>query len=285
VLFSDGTDLWTVPISQKDGRMTGSPRRLTVSAGAYRSPAVAADGRIVFASTQDVRVIERAPLSTAENPPPPVQLYADFAADAGRPSESSDGSLIVYEREVTSGTEIWTKDVRSGVEQMVTRVDTPAVLSATISPDGSRIAYTVAGQAGTGSTRRGFVVDTGRGVPRQVCDTCATYGFLSDSRRLLIASAKGITVHDVVGGTTLEAIVSPDGVANRPHASPDDRWLAFRSENKSRRPAGRSTRARSTWCSTPTASAVSGASASPRPAASTASRSPSATSTAPTGRN
>jgi Tol biopolymer transport system component len=236
VLFSNETDLWSVPISQTDGRMTGSPRRLTVSAGAYRSPAIAADGRIVFASTQDVRVIERVPLSIQAIPPPPVRLYADFVENPGRPSETSDGSVIVYERQAPSGTEIWTKHLRSGAEQMVTRVERSALLSATIAPDGSRIAYTIPDSTGigvVGGVGRGFVVETTRGVPRQVCETCLMFGFLSDSRRLLFTSERRIMVHDVAGGTSLEAIVSPDAGVSRPHASPDDRWLAFRSADKS----------------------------------------------------
>jgi dipeptidyl aminopeptidase/acylaminoacyl peptidase len=140
VLFSNSRDLWSVPISQDDGRMQGPPRRLTVSAGEYVTPAIASDGRIVFASTQDVRVIERAPLTPSANPQSPVELYADFAPDTGRPSETGDGSVIVFERQAATGIEIWTRKVRDGIEQVITRVDSPSGLSATISPDGARIA-------------------------------------------------------------------------------------------------------------------------------------------------
>jgi hypothetical protein len=60
VLFSDSRDLWSVVVSMADGRMRGRPQRLTVSTGAYIAPNAAASGRIVFASTQNVRVFERA---------------------------------------------------------------------------------------------------------------------------------------------------------------------------------------------------------------------------------
>ena len=231
VLFSDARDLWSVSISPRDGRMQGVPRRLTVSAGAYRAPAVDRDGRIVFASTQDVRVIERAALDPAEKPQPPAQLYADFARDTGRPSETGDGSLIAYERDTDGGIEIWTRNVRSGVEQLITKVDSRELsLSATISPDGSRIAYTVSGSTTRG---RGFVVETARGVPSQVCDQCVAAGFLSDARQLLVSHEGKIALHDVVAGTARDVVTVAQGLLNRPHVSPDERWIAFRHDNKS----------------------------------------------------
>ncbi len=226
VLFSDSTDLWSVAISQATGRMQGPPRRLTVSAGASEHPAVGADGRIVFASTQSQRVIERAPLDASDRPQPPVQLYADFAPNTGRPSETRDGSVLVFERVASNGIEIWTRNIRTRVEQNIARVESPQGLSSTISPDGTRIAYTAGGYGFVGN---GFVVETARGVPFQVCDHCIVAGFLSDSRRLLLWSRDAIRVHDVTSGTSLDVVTSSAGGLSRPHASPDDRWLAFRS--------------------------------------------------------
>jgi eukaryotic-like serine/threonine-protein kinase len=226
VVYSDGKDLWSLRISPSTGQRLAPPRRLTVSAGTYQAPVIGPDGRVVFASTQNVRVIERAPLDGTEPPRPPVQLFADLAADTGRPSETRDGETIVFERSPSAGTiEVWTRNVRSGIEQLITRVASSRLLSATISPDGSRISYTVLGESG--NTGRGFVVESARGVPSQVCESCVTTGFLSDNRRLLIHSGRSIRVHDVFAGSSVEAVSSGAGSLHRPHASPDDRWLAF----------------------------------------------------------
>jgi hypothetical protein len=197
-----------------------------VSAGAYQAPAIGADGRVVFASIQNVRVIERAPLDGIGPTRPAVQLFADFALNEGRPSETADGGTIVFERASGGMIEVWTRNVRSSLEQLITRVESSMLLSATASPDGSRIAYTNLGASANAG--RGFVVETGRGVPRQVCDGCVTAGFLADSRRLLVLSGPTIRVHDVVDGTSLDAISGRAGGPNRPHPSPDDRWLAYR---------------------------------------------------------
>ncbi|MCA1651494.1 MAG: hypothetical protein LC753_14870, partial [Acidobacteria bacterium] len=123
VMFAGTQDLWSVPVSQANGRMLGPPRRLTVSAGAYHAPAIGPDGRIVFASTQNVRVIERAPFDSSDHPRPAVQLYADFAPEAGRPSETQDGTILVFERPAATGLEIWTRNVRTGIEQLITKVE------------------------------------------------------------------------------------------------------------------------------------------------------------------
>ena len=228
VLFSNGQDLWRVRISEDDGRIVVPPIRLTVAAGTYDSAAVGPDGRIVFAATQRVRVIERAAVGEAERRTPPVQLYADSAPDTGRPGETRDGAIIVFERPVPKGFEIWTRDLRTRTEQLITRVESKLGLSSTISPDGARIAYNVADGSGGD---RGFVVDTARGVPKEVCESCTVAGFLSDNRRLLTYARDAIRLHDVVSGTWLDVISGP--AVNRPHPSPDDRWLAFRSGEKS----------------------------------------------------
>ena len=168
VVYSDNKDLWSLRIAPSTGQRLAPPRRITVSAGAYESPVIGPDGRVVFASTQTVRVIERAPLDGTANPRPVVQLLADFEADTGRPSEARDGETIVFERLSAGASEVWTRNVRSGIEQLITRVESSNQMSATISPDGSRIAYTVPG--GSPDAGRGFVVETARGVPSQVCE-------------------------------------------------------------------------------------------------------------------
>jgi Tol biopolymer transport system component len=225
VLFSDQKDLWSVAISPRDGQVLRRPQRLTVSAGSYGLPAVGPDGRIVFASTQNVRVIERASLDVPGRSQPPVVLHADFAADTGRPSVTEDGTLIVFERPTASGMEIWTKNIQTRIEQVITKVDSRFGLSATVSPEGARIAYTVS--YGSGAIGDGYVVETARGVPVKVCEKCIAGGFLSDGRQLLISAGDTIRLHDVVSGRGLD-VVSGETSLNRPHASPDDRWLAFR---------------------------------------------------------
>jgi Tol biopolymer transport system component len=66
VVFASEGDVWSVPISSVDGR-SGTPRRLTVAAGAS-TPAASRDGTVVFAIAQRHRVVERAPIGAGSKP-------------------------------------------------------------------------------------------------------------------------------------------------------------------------------------------------------------------------
>jgi Tol biopolymer transport system component len=225
VFFSDGRDIRLARVSPDDGRLAAPPTRLTLSAGAYGAPSVSGDGRIVFASTLTRRVIERSPLrgeTTVSE-----EVYADFSPLPGRPSQTRDGSTIVFERPAgDEAVEIWTRNLRTGVEQSVTRASTTTLVSATISPDGARIAY----RSGEGGAAACFVVETDGGVPRRICDKCQVYGFLSDSRRVLIVSDGELRAYDTLTAAATVLFRQSEGRGiDRPHVSPDDRWLAFRS--------------------------------------------------------
>jgi Tol biopolymer transport system component len=233
VLFSYKEDLWSIALSNA-GRVSGPPRRLTLGVGPYIEPAAGPDGQIVFSRLVAERVIERASITKLTEPA--ARLYADSGTSTWRASETSDGSLIVFERGVEGAREIWVKHTRSGRQELVTRVPGGAPLNATVSGDGARIAYTRNSDVTGGSAGTGFVIETAGGVPRKVCDGCALHGFLADHHSVLAALTDGhaIRVIDVRTGNARDLVVAPPGERlDRPHASPDDRWLAFRRQSHS----------------------------------------------------
>jgi Tol biopolymer transport system component len=220
ILFSDGGSLWSLPMSS-ERRLAGAARRLTLGTDRLRDPSVSRDNNIVFASSVMTRTIERVPLGRADATP--VRLYADNRPDEGRPSQSADGSILVWSRD----REIWTKDLRTGKERFVLRADGRTMLDVTVSPDGARIAY--------GVDAAGYVVEASGGVARRVCERCQPYGFLSDGKGLLVGAAAGgegpLRVVETVTGRSQDLVAAvPTASLNRPHASPDDRWLTFRRE-------------------------------------------------------
>jgi serine/threonine protein kinase/Tol biopolymer transport system component len=230
VIFSFKDDLWSIALSNA-GRMSGQPRRLTLGVGPYVDPTVGPDDEIVFARLVVERVIERASLTNTSEPP--ARMYADTGSNTWRASETSDGSLIVFERTVGTAREIWTKNTHSGRQELVARVPTLDPLNATVSRDGARIAYTQGSAVTGGATGTGFVVETSGGVPRKICDACGLHGFLGDNQRVLVELNDGhaIRVIDVRTGVARDLVVaSVDERVDRPHVSPDQRWLAFRSQ-------------------------------------------------------
>jgi eukaryotic-like serine/threonine-protein kinase len=224
-LFAANGDLFEVEISAA-GRAVGPPRRLTAGAGRAHMPKVSRDGVIVFAAVGVDRLIERSPSGEGA----PVVLYSDGRSDTRRASVSADGSIIVFERWYERHGEIWQKNVRTGQQQFVTRVDDSAILNATVSPDGRRLVYTVNGDAQPG-TGTGYVQELSGGTPKKVCDACTLFGgFLADNHRALAVAARVIEIIDTRDGARAPLLRVPDGGVHRPHVSPDERWLAFRRE-------------------------------------------------------
>src|SRR5262249_43629209 len=120
------------------------------------------------------------------------------------------------------------------------RVPAPGQTNAVVSTDGARIAYTQSPTATFGVSTAGYVIETAGGVPRKICDACNLHGFLSDNHHVMASLDDGhaIRLIDTRDGPTRALVPVNDGSRlDRPHASPDDRWLAFR---RNRSGAGKS---------------------------------------------
>jgi Tol biopolymer transport system component len=232
VLFSDGTNLWSIPISESSGTITRGPTQLTFGTGRYADSSMAHDGTLAFAALTEERVIERVQLEDHQ-PKNVARLYSDGQGNARRASTTLDGSMVAFERNLQSRSEIWLKNLRTGQQTMLLSVDAPGATYATISQDGARVAYTVPDSAAA-TSGRGFVVETSGGLPKQICERCGLRGFLRDSRRVLAETSDGkmIRLYDIASGASQTVISATRGGLDRPHVSPDDRWIAFRQTDK-----------------------------------------------------
>ena len=229
VVFTADANLWMVPFSPQNGRPAGRPRRLTTVTGRAEAPSIGRDGSLVFAVTQSQRLVERISLDATAVDPEPVPLYVDNRSVALRAGTSADGTVMVFDQGFDTYREVWVRDTRTGQQQMLLRVNSELPGSPTISPDGSRVAYRVAESLGEDQAE-GFVVELAGGVPRPICERCGVFGFLSDSQRVLAVwdESKVLGTIDVRDGSRVELIRGGEGRLDRPHTSPDDRWLAFR---------------------------------------------------------
>jgi hypothetical protein len=228
ILFSDVQNLMFVPLSATTHKATGAPRQVTFGTGMYRSASGARDGTVVFEARSAARVVHRAAIDAGiENATAADELLTDGQQGAWRASTTRDGSIIAIERAVQNRWEIWTKQIRTGQEQLIISVTSAGQTNATIDQEGSRIAYTVTERAG--DLGRGFVIETTGGVAKLVCSGCSLHGFLRDNRRVLAIAENGraLRLIDTMSGATDDLVTVDRGQLNRPHASADDRWLAF----------------------------------------------------------
>jgi Tol biopolymer transport system component/predicted Ser/Thr protein kinase len=223
VLFTNHNNIWSIPLTADTG-VAGVPQPVTSGTGLYAQPSAARDGTLVFTTISIPRVVERAPLADGV---PAVRLFADAVPDAGRPGETSDERMLLFERRSPSQREIWLRDTTTGAERLVVPVtDGSGPLNSTISADGARIAYTVMA-AGDNQSGSAFSIAAAGGVPTRLCTRCTAFGFLSDNRRVLISTDAGARVIDTVTGAAQDILSTRGSRFARLHPSPDDRWIAF----------------------------------------------------------
>ena len=86
-----------------------------------------------------------------------------------------------------------------------------------------------------GSDGAAYVVARRGGAPKKLCDNCTPGDWTNDGRQVITNIESGgrqINLVDVGSGETRLLLDSDRGL-NRPHLSPDNRWLAFRSQSGS----------------------------------------------------
>jgi Tol biopolymer transport system component/tRNA A-37 threonylcarbamoyl transferase component Bud32 len=229
----DTTNLWEIPISGSF-QITDPPRRLTFGTGTEASPSMAQAGsRVAFADLNLNLHLWSLPLDanggkvTGE----PLRLTDDPAQETA-PFVSADGRKIAFNRSVNAGKlDLWLKELPGGKETplLVSPVSFQAILGATISPDGSRVAFPVS----EGQVRAIYTVSTAGGDPERLCRDCfmnSGNGWSPDARSFIASSAEALILVDRASGQKTEIFKNqtPSGsIPNRVRFSPDGKWLSF----------------------------------------------------------
>jgi Tol biopolymer transport system component/DNA-binding winged helix-turn-helix (wHTH) protein len=222
----DHANVWRVAVSPATGRVAGAPRRLTFGTAVERNP-VLSGSRLAFASIAENVDIWRVPLdpTTGLAAGTLERVTDDAAADVLR-NVSADGRLVAFTSSRTNPQQVWVKDLSSGRERQITRLDTPAT-AAQISPDGSRVAVStnVVGRS------RVDVHPSSGGSPSPLCADCGLGGWSPDGSRMLIDRAAERRVIDIATHREQSLARHPTWYLNAARFSPDGRWVSFHTTN------------------------------------------------------
>jgi Tol biopolymer transport system component len=151
-----GVNLLTFKLPSYLGRAFGRPQALTTSGGFQAVPAKLSDGRILFADWREQSHIWKVNPSTGQ----PSQLTFQDSIDT-KVSCSRDGSVIVFGRRLGDVRNVWTKDLRVGVERELAANELAVPF---VSPSGRKTALSA------GVTMR--ILEMATGKQSVVCTSC-----------------------------------------------------------------------------------------------------------------
>jgi Tol biopolymer transport system component len=228
VFFSarrDTTNLWKAIISPRTGRISGSPRRLTIGTDQEGKPSVAANGNIVFSTVAASTNVWSLPvdLNNGKVTGDLQRMTRDLSTEVF-PSISKNRRLA-FSSDRSGKREIWVKDLALSTNTMVafspSEFDSPK-----ITPDGSKVAYAVS------SPEWAIHVVSSSGGDEKVYKNCGPpRDFSSDGTKLLFeaktCSPYCVGLLDLTQGATKELIKHPRLALYPESLSPDGQWIAF----------------------------------------------------------
>jgi Tol biopolymer transport system component len=223
----EGINLFRVPIDPKDRTIRGPAERITSGPGMKTYPTVMPDGRVFFTNM----TAEIGAWSVAARPDEavvsatPEKLTQDLMQKFS-PSISRDGTraaFIAFGGVQETKIEVRTKDLRTGQETALP-LQGVNLGNTVLSPDGSVLAYLdrVAGKL------RSFILAPGAAAGREICESCAVFGFFPDNRSVLVqAVPREIEKLDLQTGKRTAVLASREGVIQGASLSPDGKWIAW----------------------------------------------------------
>lgn len=224
----DRTNIWGVHISERNWQATGPAKQLTFGAGREDHPSMSAGGDLVFSILSQKADIWALPLhaNATESRGQGERLTSD-AAHYMRPWVSRDGSRLAFLCNRNGNVDVWVRDLGAGTEKALTapRDDESAVA---LSPDGSKVAYSVREEAGESI----YAVAFEGGGRMQLCKGCGeARAWMSDGSALLYQrvtdSGESLLVWVDESGQERLFAKSTEFAMFSPSISSDGRWVAL----------------------------------------------------------
>jgi Tol biopolymer transport system component/DNA-binding winged helix-turn-helix (wHTH) protein len=223
--FADTQNLWRLPISAANWKVSGVPQRLTFGTSMDVQPSIAA-GNLTFSSmtgSLDVWSLPLVPDGGKPSPRNPQQLTAD-AFEHTYPSISADGTKIAYSSRRSGTRDIWVRELATSKETIVSSPPASAFGSA-FSPNGGQVAYRTLENQKSAL----YVVSLADGSRERVSEDCGATAWSSDGKRLLCSAAAPSRIFILDLSSKKGTVLLNHGTWRlwNPRSSPDDRWVSF----------------------------------------------------------
>ncbi len=234
VLLSVGrgplANLWRIGLSTRTWRAVGPAEQLTLGTARTTSPSVSNGRAFAFASVSQRSDVWGIPVDAADAKVTGglKQLTRDATAQSV-PSISLDGRRLLFAAK--DSREVLLKDLKTGGETALTMPPAPPYRWLSISPDGSRVAFTVLEDEKRPIYTLTVDAEGRTSVPQKACLDCGiAVSWSHDAGRVLYLTftPSRIGSLDVAAGqrSTLVEAAESDALY-QPFFSPDGQWLAF----------------------------------------------------------
>jgi len=224
--LADTHNLWLIPISETNWKVSGPARRLTFGTTMDVQPSLAPGHQVIFSSLNGNLDVWSVPLEPNQaKVSGGVQRLTVDAFDHSFPTVTTDGTKLAYSARRAGSRKIWVRDLATGNE---TAVSTPLYsgFGSAFSPDGTKLAY----RAVEGQTSVLYIVSQVGGPQERFSENCASsVGWSSDGKRILCAGAppSGVAIIDLTTKQKTGLLNHPAWRLWNPRFSPDDRWVSF----------------------------------------------------------
>jgi Tol biopolymer transport system component/tRNA A-37 threonylcarbamoyl transferase component Bud32 len=222
----DTSNIWQVALPAEEGRVSGTPRRVTSGTTDEAAPSVALDGRMVFVSRTVQSDIWSLPMDTDRGTVEgPLTRVTQDAADDYDPTLSDDGATLAFRSRRAGRFAAVLRKLGSGTEAVLTRM--PEEHHPALSRDGARVAYSVP----QGDKTPIFVVGSAGGTPEEACFDCGEVKEWSpQGDQILYVTARdpsGIGLLSLGSAPNHAWLRHPGYGIYGPRLSSDGRWIAF----------------------------------------------------------
>lgn len=229
--LADTREIWRVPISTKDWRVSASPQQMTFGTDSDMQPSMAGN-ELVFTSVSEKLDVWSLPVDVdrVERRGDVGRLTNDAFAHT-YPAISPDGTNLAFSLQRAGDRDIWIKNLLGGKESEVSIPPGPS-FNPNFSPDGKTLIY----RTTENRTSVAYAVSLIAGGTQQICADCSDYGWSSDQQKLVLIGTAPARVSILDLGTKQRTPLLDDPMYLLWNArfSPDDRWVSFNATSQGR---------------------------------------------------